>query len=66
MDPNDLIAAAKAIKTLESATIITKRQANKARKDLSAKLNDQIGYWNDKGQLDIADALNNAYRSIAA
>ena len=66
MDPNDLIASAKAIKTLELATIITKRQANKARKDLSTKLNDQIGYWNEKGQYDIADALNNAYRSIAA
>lgn len=63
MDPNALIAAATAIKTLQSAGLMSARQTKIKIKDLQQKLNDAIGYWGEKGQDDIVDELNNAYRS---
>jgi len=64
MDANALIAAHGAIQTLERAFLMTPRAANAARKALRAKINEAIAYWSDKGQYDIVDGLNAAYRSI--
>jgi hypothetical protein len=64
MDANALIAAKDAILTLERAGLMTARAAKSVRKELRAKISEAISYWGDKGQDDIVDGLNAAYRSI--
>jgi len=64
MDANVLIAAKTAILTLERAGLMTARAAKAARKELRAKISEAISYWGDKGQADIVEGLNDAYRSI--
>ncbi len=64
MDANALIAAKDAILTLERTGLMTARAAKAARKELRAKISEAISYWGDKGQDDIVEGLNAAYRSI--
>jgi hypothetical protein len=64
MDANALIAAKAAILTLERTGLMTPRAAKAARKELRAKISEAISYWGDKGQDDIVEGLNAAYRSI--
>jgi len=64
MDANALIAAKDAILTLERAGLMTARAAKSVRKELRVKISEAISYWGDKGQDDIVDGLNAAYRSI--
>lgn len=64
MDANALIAAKDAISTLERTGLMTQRTAKAARKELRAKISEAIGYWGDKGQDDIVEGLNSAYRAI--
>ena len=64
MDANALIAAKAAILTLERTGLMTPRAAKAARKALRAKISEAIAYWGDKGQNDIVEDLNAAYRAI--
>ena len=64
MDANALIAAKVAISTLERAGLMTPRAAKAARKELRAKISEAISYWGAKGQEDIVEGLNAAYRAI--
>ncbi len=64
MDANALIAAKAAISTLERTGLMTARAAKAARKELRAKISEAISYWGNKGQDDIVEGLNAAYRSI--
>ena len=64
MDANALIAAKAAISTLERIGLMTPRAAKAARKELRAKISEAIAYWGDKGQNDIVEGLNAAYRAI--
>jgi hypothetical protein len=64
MDANALIAAKAAILTMERTGLMTARAAKAARKELRAKIGEAISYCGDKGQDDIVEGLNAAYRSI--
>lgn len=64
IDANSLFHAPAAIDTMLSAGLITQRQADTFRRVLSAKLNDAINYYADKGFNDIADGLNAAWRRM--
>lgn len=64
MDANDLIKAKAAILTLERTGLMSKRAASSARKELRRKISEAISCWKDRGQEDIVEGLNAAYRAI--
>ena len=65
-DANALIKSVEAISVLRTSGVLTQRSAKSAAKTLIEKLNACVSYWSDKGQWDIVDALNTAYRAACA
>jgi hypothetical protein len=63
-DANALRKSEEAIETLRATGVISARQAKAARLALIRKLEEAISYWGDKGQDDIVDGLNEAYRDV--
>ena len=45
-------------------TVVKVRLRPLTRKELRAKISEAIAYWGDKGQDDIVEGLNAAYRAI--